>query len=34
MVFLYCLAIPVSLLIIKFQPFLEWVKNAAAFGID
>ena len=29
MIFLYCLAIPVVLLIINFEPLLEWVKNSA-----
>ena len=29
MVFLYCLAIPVALLIINFKPLLEWVKESA-----
>jgi NADH-quinone oxidoreductase subunit N len=29
MIFVYCLAVPVALLIIHFHPILEWIKNSA-----
>ena len=33
MAFLYCLAVPVVLLIINFKPLLEWVKDSAVMII-